>query len=508
MVTETRAGTPAPEEPPVGGLARSLKELVVLAKPELGLRAERLRIASVTGADKDAAKLGELLSRAGATIRPLFGLTEDRLLARMRVPEAVGTPADLSLYYYVDAPEPQLEALAEELRKQPGVEAAYVKPEAEPPVAAPEVIQRLNDMVPQIEALPAATPDFTARQVYLNAAPAGIDALYAWTLAGGRGAGVRVIDCEWSWNFTHEDLLQNQSGVVVGVSSTDIQSINHGTAVLGEISGDGNRFGITGIAPEAIVGAASFVDKPTAQTIREAADKLSAGDIILLEIHRAGPNATGQGQFGYIAIEWWPDDFAVIRYAVNKGIIVVEAAGNGHQNLDDAVYGVRPEGFPTSWTNPFNPTNPSSGAVVVGAGNPPSGIHGRTQHPTWGEVYVDRARCVFSNYGQRVDCQGWGWEVTSTGYGDLQGGSNRDLWYTDEFSGTSSGSPIVVGAIACLQGIIRDQGGTLLTSPGAIQLLRATGSPQQDAPNRPATQRIGNRPSLRQLVQSATGHLE
>ena len=58
---------------------------------------------------------------------------------------------------------------------------------------------------------------------------------------------------------------------------------------------------------------------------------------------------------GFIAIEWWPDDFAAIRYAVEKGIVVVEAAGNGFQNLDAAIYGVRPAGFPASWTNPFNP---------------------------------------------------------------------------------------------------------------------------------------------------------
>src|SRR3712207_7066620 len=46
-------------------------------------------------------------------------------------------------------------------------------------------------------------------------------------------------------------------------------------------------------------------------------------------------------------------------------------------------------------------------------------------------------------------------EVTSTGYGDLQGGANRDEWYIDEFSGTSSASPIIVGAIGCVQGILR-----------------------------------------------------
>ena len=202
-------------------------------------------------------------------------------------------------------------------------------------------------------------------------------------------------------------------------------------------------------------------------------------------------------QQGFIAIEWWYDDFLAIRYAASRGIIVVEAAGNGAQNFDDAIYDVRPAGFPAAWRNPFNPGNPSSGAVVVGAGAPPPGTHGRNHGP-------DRSRLGFSNYGRRVDVQGWGREVTTTGYGDLQGGGNRDFWYTDTFSGTSSASPIVVGALACVQGVLRAQGGTLLTPASARTLLRTTGSPQQDAPTRPSTQRIGTRPNLRQMIQSAT----
>jgi hypothetical protein len=262
----------------------------------------------------------------------------------------------------------------------------------------------------------------------------------------------------------------------------------------------------------------SLVTNPTALAVRIAADRLRPGDIMLLEVHRPGPRGTFSGQFGFIAIEWWPDDLDAIRYAVSKGVIVVEAGGNGGQNLDDPLYDTPLPGFPSSWRNPFDPANPSSGAVVVGAGNPSAGTHGRNAHPSWGEPYVDRARCFFSNYGSRVDAQGWGWEVTSTGYGDLQGGPNRDQWYTDLFSGTSSASPIVVGALACLQGFLRARGKSPLSPARAQKLLRSTGSPQQDGPGftftpnmsgsgypqdypaRPATQRIGNRPNLRQLL--------
>jgi peptidoglycan hydrolase-like protein with peptidoglycan-binding domain len=246
-----------------------------------------------------------------------------------------------------------------------------------------------------------------------------------------------------------------------------------------------------------VVGASSFVNSTSsARTIREAADRLRAGDIILLEIHRPGPNSTGSGQFGFIAIEWWPDDFAAIRYAVNKGIIVVEAAGNGFQNLDDAIYNTPQFGFPASWRNPFDIANPSSQAVVVGAGAPPPGTHGSNHG-------ADRSRLGFSNYGNRVDCQGWGREVTSAGYGNLQGGE-REVWYTETFSGTSSASPIVVGALGCVQGVLKAQNAPLLTPADAINLVRTTGSPQQDEPGRPKTQRIGNRPDLREMIPAGS----
>src|SRR5262249_9974078 len=215
---------------------------------------------------------------------------------------------------------------------------------------------------------------------YLAVASVCAVANFAWTTPGGGGQKVKVIDCEWAWRFTHEDLTQNQGGVVAGTSSGNT---DHGTAVLGVISGDRNAIGMTGITPEAVISASSFSDQSTAAAIKAAADKLGPGDIILLEIPRPGPRTPDppQGQLGFIAIEWWPDDFAAIRYAVLKGIVVVEAAGNGFQNLDDAIYNTGQTGFPSSWTNPFNLANPSSGAVLVGAGAPPPGTHGNDHGP-------------------------------------------------------------------------------------------------------------------------------
>ena len=485
-------------------------ELIVMAAPEAGLRARHEGVTSIT--DTDVSSLDSLLSEEGLQLEPLFGPSEESVQADVAAvaPGALEEAPDLSRYYRVQAPPEQLEDLAARFMELDVVEAAYVQPISAPPRAATTdqtivltgddvkvEVQELNVMEPAAEPVPAVTPDFTPRQIYLNAAPAGIDARYAWTLPGGRGAGVRIIDLEWGWRFTHEDLLQSQGGVLAGTNSP---SDDHGTAVLGEISGDRNAIGITGIADQAWVAAISFTTIPIATAIKMAADRLGRGDIILLEVHRFGPRSR------WLPIEWWPADFEAIRYAVTKGIVVVEAGGNGGENLDDPFYNSPQPGFPATWRNPLNVANPSSGAVMVGAGNPPPGTHGLNQFG--GDVLVDRARCNFSNYGARVDTQGWGWLVTSTGYGDLQGDSPppdsvKDRWYTDRFSGTSSASPIVVGALACVQGVLRARGRIPLSPARCRDLVRSTGSPQQDGPGRPRTQRIGNRPNLRQLIPAA-----
>lgn len=495
MVRRRRSGTA--HMPPLisnggpSGQPASPRELVVMTQPHVGLRATPTGLSAAAGVNVQG--LEQVLDAAGVTLEPLFGPNEDRVRGRLAAMPATGPLPDLAAFYHVKAPDESLEELAESLRQLDEVAAAYVKPAGEAPVAV--LAPLINDMAPSAAEPPSLTPDFESRQGYLNAAPAGIDARHAWTFPGGRGADVNIIDCEWGWRFTHEDLLLHQGGVVVGIASAND---NHGTAVLGEYSGDPNSFGVVGICADAHASAASFETLPTAQVIRLAADRLRPGDILLLEIHRAGPDASGAGQDGYIAIEWWPDDLAAIQYAVARGVVVVEAAGNGARNLDAAIYNQPAAGFPADWRNPFNPANPSSGAIVVGAGAPPPGTHGRD----WGP---DRSRLDFSNYGARVDVQGWGREVTTTGYGDLQGGNGRDLWYTDQFSGTSSASPIVVGALGCVQGILRARNRLPLTPTEARQLLRSTGSPQQDAPGRPLTQRIGNRPDLRQMLAQLLG---
>ena len=194
----------------------------------------------------------------------------------------------------------------------------------------------------------------------------------------------------------------------------------------------------------------------------------SAGDVILLE--QQFPVCGLSDSFG--PIEVLSSVFDAIQTAVAQGFVVIEAAGNGGVNLDQA-----------ACSGVFDRTLQDSGAIIVGAGQPPSGG-------------VDRQRERFSSFGSRIDLQGWGSGVVTTGYGDLYTASDRpadpDFWYAGGFSGTSSAAAIVAGAVANIQGIALAQSGVPLPPLQIRTLLVQTGSPQLGNIAEP----IGPRPNL------------
>jgi subtilisin-like proprotein convertase family protein len=359
--------------------------------------------------------------------------------------------ADLNGYYeMVVAPE-LLEPFLVELEALAVVQTAYPAPRPAPPPGD----------------IPPTTPDFEGSQGYLDAAPGGIDARAAWASPGGRGDGVSIIDIEYDWNDTHEDLEAALGGKVCWTPKGNW--IDHGTAVLGELGGGENGYGVTGIVPSATLGMATQDPVGLSNSVARAIDCATGlqgpGDVMLLEAQTGGPNGA------YVPVEWNQAEFDAISAATAKGIVVVEAAGNGNEDLDGPEFLGR-----------FDRSVRDSGAIIVGAGASP------------GSGQPDRSRLSFSTHGSRVDVQGWGHNVTTTGYGGLfDGGGDPDQYYTATFSGTSSASPIVTGAAAAVQGVQLARGADPLDPLELRTLLTETGTPQQDGPY---TGHIGPRPDL------------
>ena len=315
------------------------------------------------------------------------------------------------------------------------------------------------------------TPDFESMQNHLNAAPDGINARYGWELPGGAGGNVRIIDIESGFIRNHEDL-----GEPFWVGPDSDKQTDHGLAVLGELTAKRDGKGVTGIVYDAkfgFIARTSNNDAPyptdeyhanIARVIEQALTQLEAGDLLVLEMHSAGPTNN------FIPVEYWKPIYDILLVAKERGILCAAAAGNGYQDLDDAAF----EGA-------FDLNVRNSDCVIVGAAtNSPDG--------------ETRTRASFSNYGSRVDAFGYGRNVVTTGYGDLFNGGDRTTMYTKRFSGTSSATPIVGGAMASLSSWAQQNDG--LISPSQMrEALRETGTPQEGD----VSQRIGNLPDIKAL---------
>ncbi len=308
------------------------------------------------------------------------------------------------------------------------------------------------------------TDDFTADQEYLYDAPIGLNAPAAWATPGGLGLGMKFIDVELAWTEDHEDFTTD----VFYIGGSTIQNPDyepHGTAVVGEVQGQHNGFGINGFAPDIQFGVVAItVDEwpNVPHYFQEAVDNLDPGDVWLIELQMYPPDRSAT------PMEWLQVNYDVIwTSSWSLGIVCVEAGANGGQDLDDS-----------SWMARFDRQFNDSGAIMVAAGTP------------YGSVAES-----FTNYGWRMDVNAWGSQIVTTGYGDLYNGGSLQTRYTSGFGGTSGASPMVVGAALCLQGIATAELGGPLSPVDLRSLLHTTGTPHQDL-----DQEIGPRPDLDQAI--------
>ncbi len=406
---------------------------------------------------------GGLQSMAEASALPELNLTpmfpEAAAAGESLGAQSVST---LSTYYSADLGEgatfEQAQQTLDALLQNPQVETAYMAPILAP---ASNLMATPNDYEPQ--------------QTYLTA----LNVPGATGPTGSKGANVTLVDIEGGWIVGHEDLpISNDNFLPGSVNSSDMTWLNHGTAVLGVVAGRDNTYGVTGIAPDTYIRMISTLGYVSiSQAILAATQELTkdgrTGDIILLPVQGLGPRTNTEcpagcdcSTFEYIPVEYWPDVYEAIYAATSAGIIVIEAAGTGAVNLNADVY-----------TNRFNRSVRDSGAILVGAG-----------------ASDTREPLCNANTGSRIDLQGWGENVVTTGYGDLymDGDSNPTSFYTSSFGGSSAAAAMVAGAASSLQGVARARG-YLLTPTQVRDFLRTTGSAQGGDP---VTQHIGPLPNL------------
>ncbi|MEV7010051.1 S8 family serine peptidase [Streptosporangium sp. NPDC051022] len=289
------------------------------------------------------------------------------------------------------------------------------------------------------------------------------------------------------WNMCHEELAGRvATGAVVQVPALFGEPcandfiVKHGTAVAGVIGAqDDNGLGMAGIAPHATLHL-SGTEVPDA--VAYATANSGPGDVILYEVEVA---------FDGPATRWYPWEVESSIYdqtvlATAAGVTVVEAAGNGGNDLDD----------PADVHATTLMGRPDSGAIMVGAGAAPSPGGTNCHGPN---APAELTALSFSTYGSRVDVQAYGTCVATLGIPGSQdltpSETDPNKMYTGVFSGTSSASAIVAGAVAALQGVAKQAGG-VLTPAQVRDTLKLTGTPQATGD----PHHIGPRPDLHAAI--------
>lgn len=293
------------------------------------------------------------------------------------------------------------------------------------------------------------TSNFEVNQTYLGANP-GINMQYAWDL-GLSGQGIKVRDIEYGFNSNHEELnsvnVSIASGMTINSSATTAYT-EHGTSVFGVVVADKGSYGVSGLA----YSAQEMILFPEWQqsgydrvfAVSEAIQNSQSGDVIIYEMQAYDENNY------LLPAEYDLTIWNLTKAATDAGIMIIEAAANGSRDLDSPTY--------ATYMNRGN-----SGAILVGAGTSD----------------INHEKLNFSNYGSRVDLQGWGQNVFTCGfYGSyFTIGGDLNQSYTN-FAGTSSATPMVAGCAIVLQSYYHGLTGNYLSPLEMKNLLINTGISQ------------------------------
>lgn len=314
-----------------------------------------------------------------------------------------------------------------------------------------------------------ATTNFEVNQTYLGPNP-GINMQYAWNL-GLSGTGIKVRDIEYGFNSNHEELNSVNVSIAPGMTISSAATsayTEHGTSVFGILMADKGSYGVSGLA----YGAQEMILFPEWQqsgynrvfAVSQAIQNSQPGDVIIYEMQAYDASSN------LMPAEYDLTVWNLTKAATDAGIIVVEAAANGTRNLDSPTY--------ASYMNRGN-----SGAILVGAGTSD----------------LNHERINYSNFGSRVDLQGWGQNVFTSGFTGsyITIGGDLNQAYTN-FAGTSSATPMVAGCVVVLQSYYHNLTGSFLSPLEMRNLLINTGIPQGN----PATGHIGPLPNMQAALHA------
>ena len=442
--------------------------LIVQLSPQLPLPPKSAETLADTAAALDLPKLRAVIAQRGLTKSERAVKTE--LLDRVDDARNKAISDEVRLlraFWQIDVRETKtddVKSTLKSLAELPEVEEAYMAFEPGKPSLCSSVS-------------PSDDPYFPL-QGYLAPAPEGIDAAAAWSICGGQGAGVGLVDLEAGWNIEHEDLHAVLREPIYG---DRLPGDDHGTSVVGEIVAQDNAVGVVGAAP-----CVDYVALTSLYHLAQGAEELHIANALIAALFIMDPGDVALIEFqteDLAPAETETLNYRAIRLAVLMGMIVIEPTGNGRHDLDAFLH----NGMKI--LNRNDPSFRDSGAIMVGASDPRNG-HNKA-----------RASC----YGSRVDCFGWGNQVTTTSGiigSDIIGnhGGDPNKGYRSSFNATSAAAPIIAGAALLIQGLSKAKYGAVL-SPSQMRAFLsdpATGTPQGTA----VPGHIGVMPNLRAIIEA------